>query len=293
MCRRIRRTPVVVTFAAASLVAAGALAAEEAEAPKAKVWSDAAELGLVATDGNSETLTLGLKNTLVGKWGKSSYTLGVGAVRGESTTFYRVAVGPDPGDYDVVEESESNVTADLYYVDNAYARTITDRSYWGAAARWERNRPAGVDNRTSLGGLYGNVWFDRKDLGFRTEYGLTATWEGAVVEDPAMSDPFLGFRFGWLYRDLLGSHTTFTNKLVVDENLDETSDLRSDMLTTLAVAMSEKLALQVSLQFLYDHEPALEEIPLEFPRGTPTGDRVVTGLDDLDTIFTASLVVHF
>jgi len=292
--RRARWLPAaLVAVCVLSGVAVRAEEANEEAAEKADVWSDKAELSLVATDGNSSSMTLGLKNTLLGVWGPSSYKLEVGAIRAETTTTTRIAVGPDPGDFQVIEDDDSAVTAEFYYVDNAYARKITDRSYWGAGARWERNRPSGIDNRTMLGGLYGNIWLAREDVGFKTEYGLTATWEDAAVEDPRMSDPFLGARVGMWYWNRWGAHTIYRNELVLDEDLNETSDFRADWLNSVEVAMSEKLALKVGLRFLYDNMPALQELPLEFPAGTPTGDLVTTGLDDLDTIFTASLVVNF
>jgi hypothetical protein len=49
--------------------------------------------------------------------------------------------------------------------------------------------------------------------------------------------------------------------------------------------MSKKLALKVTLQWLYDNQPAALAI-------SPTGE-VLAEADDLDTVFTASLVINF
>ena len=57
--------------------------------------------------------------------------------------------------------------------------------------------------------------------------------------------------------------------------------------------MSTHLALKISLQWLFDNEPAFREFELENPLATPTGTQVVVELDELDTIFTSSLVVNF
>jgi hypothetical protein len=77
--------------------------------------------------------------------------------------------------------------------------------------------------------------------------------------------------------------------LVLDDNLDETSDWRADMANGLAVAMSDNLALKVGLQLLYDNEPAIELIP-----NTPAPPAEVPfELDEMDTILTTSLVVDF
>ena len=79
-----------------------------------------------------------------------------------------------------------------------------------------------------------------------------------------------------------GGNTTYENKLALDFNLDESDDWRGNMINSIAVAMSEKLALKVSHQIAYDNLPS----------------RVVVGttsveLDETDTVFTASLVVNF
>ena len=93
----------------------------------------------------------------------------------------------------------------------------------------------------------------------------------------------------------LGATTTYGNDLVVDENLDDTSDLRANLVNSVAVSMSRRLALKVSLQALYDHRPAFKEIPLldAPPPGGVTIGTVLDRLDTLDTIVTASLVVDF
>ena len=65
-----------------------------------------------------------------------------------------------------------------------------------------------------------------------------------------------------------------------------TEDLRADWTNSLAVAMSEKLALKASLQILFDNEPALTAVPL--------GDaEVLTPLGKVDSVFTVAIVATF
>ena len=57
--------------------------------------------------------------------------------------------------------------------------------------------------------------------------------------------------------------------------------------------MTKRLALKVSLRWLYDDLPALQEVPLfDTPAGTQTGT-VFVELDELDTILRVSLVANF
>lgn len=285
-----------VKWAAAGSVAAGillaagsALAADDGAAG----WSDTAEFGYVLTDGNAESSTLGFKNTLTRAWERTSMTFKVGGVRAESTnTVSRFAVGT-PDDFTETRITQDETTAESYYLNGRYDHKITDSFFWYAGAGWDRNRPAGVENRyTGVGGV-GNIWYDTDTIKFKTDYALTYTDQEDVITNPAVDDTFAGFRFSWAYLHKFGENTTYTNDLVFDENVDETDDWRADMTNSLAVAMSKRLALKVSLQWLYDNQPAFDEVALfDTVGGTQIGT-VFIAKDELDTIFTASLVVNF
>ena len=57
--------------------------------------------------------------------------------------------------------------------------------------------------------------------------------------------------------------------------------------------MSERLALRVSLQLLYDNLPSLGELPLFDLDGVDTGEVVFAELDELDSLLTIGLIVNF
>jgi len=254
-------------------------------------WSDTAELSYVVTAGNAETSTFGFKDFLKRTWEKAAFELKVGGVRAESTKTTRVvtAAGPPP----VVDESSAtDLTAENYYLNARHNRNFSARSFWFGGAGWDRNRLAGVDNRYVATAGFGTQWVDKERVQFRTDYSATVTRQEDVVDDPDTKDTFPGARFTWAYLHLLGANTTYGNDLIVDENLDETSDFRADMINSVAVNMSDHLALKVSLQWLYDHEPsfATADDPLAL---LPPGQVALVQLDTLDTIFTTSLVVKF
>ena len=278
----------IVTGLALALAGQGAgLAAEAAAKPDR--WTDVAEFSFVATAGNSETSTLGFKNTLARAWEKSSFELKAGAVRGESTRTTRTVVaGPA-----ISETSTTDLTAENYVFNGRYDRKITERFFWYTGAGWDRNRFAGVDNRYSGVGGVGNIWLDADRVKFRTDYALSYTKQENVVEVAGADDSFLGARLSSKFLHKLGAVTTFGNDLVVDENLDETSDFRADMTNWVTVSMSARLALKVSLQWLYDNEPSFESIADPGDLLPPLGPTASAQLDDLDTIFTASLVANF
>ncbi len=278
-----------VAALAASVLAAAAHA--EGEGEKDLGWSDAAELTFVATSGNAESSTLGLNNKLVRKWEAASFKLEAGALRAETTTTTREAVDTGAGIL-VRERSESALTAEKYFLRGKYSRTVSERLVWFAGGGWDRNEFAGVANRYFAVGGIGHVWFDGEDASFQTDYGLTYTRQEDVIEDPRADDSFLGLQLGWDYRRRLTSSTIYESDLRVDQNLDDTSDLRADFANSLAVSMSERLAIKLGLELLFDNQPSRVLVPLVDPAGNPLGS-VPVALDKLDSLFSVALVVAF
>jgi putative salt-induced outer membrane protein YdiY len=265
-----------------------------AEDPPKVGWADSAELSFVATSGNSESSTFGFKNTLTRTWTAARFELKLGGIKVESTTEDALVDATNPPDIVVVETTDT--TAEAYFLNGRYDREISKKFFWFAGAGWERNEFAGIENRYAGFGGVGNRWWDEEDLKFRTDYGVTFTKQEDVVEVAGTDDTFAGLRFSWAYLNKLGKNTTYTNDLVVDENLDETSDWRADMLHGLSVSMSERLALKVGWRWLYDHMPSFELLTASVDTaGNPVVPAVteLVELDEFDSIFTVSLVVNF
>ncbi len=258
-------------------------AAAEAAAPSA--WADTAELAYVVTSGNSQSSTLGFKNTLTWKVAPSTFELKAGGIRVE-TTDRVVVTGPTIGE-------TSTTSAENYFLAGRYDHTLSPKTFWFAGSGWERNRFAGIDHRyTGFGGV-GNVWHDSDHLKFRTDYAVTFTAQEDVISDPAVDDTFVGLRFSWKYLHKFNDSTSYGNDLVLDENLGETSDWRGDMVNWLTVAMTKRVALKVSLQWLYDNQPSLGSVTETIDVVPPVGLTTVTyQLDKLDTVFTTSLVIN-
>ena len=256
----------------------------EEEAPELG-WSHVAELSLVSTGGNAEAETFGFKDTSVKRMESSAFTLELGGLRAESTS--RLAQGTAD---DFREVSVSTLTAENYYLRGRYDRDLGERMLWYVGAGWDKNTFAGIENRYyALVGI-GHRWFDDETSRLRTDYGLTFTSQEDTL---GVEDEFAGVRLAYDYwRQLTGS-TDFGSVLIVDGNVDETDDLRADLTNWLGVSMSERLALRVSLQLLYDNLPALGSLPLIDEAGAPTGTEVVAELDELDSILTVALVVNF
>ncbi|MGH7550814.1 MAG: DUF481 domain-containing protein, partial [Gemmatimonadota bacterium] len=222
-------------------------------------WHDTAELSLVFTTGNAEASTIGFANQLRHVWEESLWQLDAGGIRVESTPGRRTAIGTSPLNFRIVEEDESELTAESYFVRSRYDRELSASLFWFAGGGWDRNTFAGIENRYSGSAGIGNIWFSGDAAGFRTDYGLTYTFQDNVA---AGDDTFAGLRLGYDYYRMLTGTTRFESLLIADESMNEAADFRTDLLNSLAVAMSERLSLKVSHRILFDNRPSFESLPL-------------------------------
>lgn len=289
---RLHRTALRAGSIGLALCLAATLAqVARAEDEKKLGWKDSAEFSLVSTQGNTESASLGFKNVLQRIWEDAELSIKAGGIRVQSTTASRIAIEESNGDIRLIDP-DKETTAENYYLNGHYGQKISKRLFWFVGASWERNEFAGFDNRYVGEGGVGHNWRDTEDLLFRTGYSVTYTKEDLIVETPGVDDSFLGYRFSWVYLNKFGKSTTYTNDLILDGNADRSSAWRGDMDNGLAVAMNSRVALKVGLRFLYQNEPKLEELALYDTSGNEIGTTFAE-LDELDTIFTASLVVNF
>jgi hypothetical protein len=207
-----------------------------------------------------------------------------------------VVIPGSEGDFDLVYPGKEP-DVERYFIENRYDRSISEHFFWNAGVSWERNKDAGILNRYIAFAGVGNVWWGRDDLQFSTTYGLSYTDREDEVPDPLKDDSFVGFRFGWEYLNQWGKNTTYRNIWNFTDSLDNTSDYYSDMVNSISVAINEHLALKVSLQWLYNSLPGLQDVTL-YAIDPETGLKVEVGevqirKDKLDTIFSTSLVINF
>ena len=261
-------------------------AAEEEETG----WTGSGELGVVATSGNTETQSLSGRVEADREWRSGALRMEASALRAEQSSTTLRAIGATPDDVRIVETSDSERTAENYTAAAQYDRELSERLFAFGSLGWERDELAGIADRLSVGAGAGTVWIDREDLESRTSYGVTYTRENGVS---GIDREFAGARVSWDYRQDLTESTTYTHALVVNENLDDTDDLRADLLASIAVSMTERLALKVSGHVRFDNQPAFRAVPRELPDGTPAGDSVLVELEELDSVLSAAVVVKF
>jgi putative salt-induced outer membrane protein YdiY len=292
---RLLRPFVPAVVGLSLLLVAGPAGAQEEEEDKPETgWSNETELSFVATQGNSDTQTFGLKSVTLRRWLEARYTLRLEAVR-SNTAADRYAVADDSApDGFVLVSPDPTRDVDRALVENTYHRQISERFGWNAGLTWDRNKDAGFTSRWVAFAGVGNLWYDREDLMFLTDYGVSYTSRDDITPDPDKDEEFWGIRLHWDYRNKLGKVTTLTHNFTVNTNISDLSDYYFDTTTGLAVSMNSHLALRVSVQFLYSNIPSLETIDLFLdPEQVVNVGSVDLPNEKLDTIFNTSLVISF
>ncbi|MFQ5690573.1 MAG: DUF481 domain-containing protein [Gemmatimonadota bacterium] len=287
----LRAAGVCWPFASAIGLAGPAVLAAQ-ENGEERGWFQRAELTLVLTGGNAQARTLGFGAGTRRVGERIRFKLEAGGVRSESSIKTRTAIGTAT-DFEVADRTSTETTAESYYLRSRYDQEIGRLFFWYVGGAWDRNTFAGFDSRVSAVLGAGNRWRDGERMRFRTGYGLTATYQKDVIANPETRNTFAGARLSADFFRKLTESTDLTSVLRLDENLDNTRDLRADWTNALVVSMSGALALKTSLQLLWDNDPSLADVPLVTAAGMPTGQTVRVPLDRLDTFLTIAVVAKF
>ncbi|MBT8487686.1 MAG: DUF481 domain-containing protein [Gemmatimonadetes bacterium] len=276
------------TACIAPLVLAGTLFAAHPAVAQDTGWSweNSTEVGFVTTSGNASQTTLSLKSSLTGTSGANTFKIGVGGLRASSDITTRTAQGT-PGSFTVTETTNEVTSASNYYARARYDRELGE-AFLFTGAGWERNTFAGYQNRYSTVAGVGRTWVDSDDGRFKTDVGGTYTVQ-EDVQTPGEREGFFGFRVTIEGARSLTETTDFETEFVLDENLETSDDLRFDWLSSIAVALTEGLALKTSYQLVFDNDPALLSVPL-FTGGTENGTVGVPS-SQFDSLLTLSLVI--
>ena len=331
LCRVPRRR--VLTFTLLVVLSAGSRDASAQDKGQAKAkeepkvgWSNTSDLSLVLTEGNSESATVGFSDQLQHTWKNARLEFEVNLVRSNKSDdrFFLVEPGlefpvggapSDPATTLIRPEPEPDLAN--YLLRAGYERQISPKWFWNAGASWYRNDDAGILNRYIVFAGVGNTWADNPRRRFVTSYGVSYTDREEKEPDPEKDRRFAGARAGWDYTEHLNAATTFDSDLSINANLSDPSDYSVNNLNALTVSMNDRVSLKVSLQWLFENEPALEDdldviayVETVNPDGVPgSGDerfrtvssgatKLVLGSssarkDKLDTVIRTALVIKF
>jgi hypothetical protein len=303
-----------------------AWAQAKAKEPPKVGWSNSTDLSIVVTAGNSAAQTWGFTDKLRHVWKNARFELEGNVVRSDTSDdrFFMVGpgiefpVGGAPANPPTsLIKPDPTLDVGTYLLSGGYERNITPRFFWKAGASWDRNDDAGILNRYIMHAGVGNNWVDTARRRFATTYGISYTDREEEEPDPEKDRRFTGARLGWEYLEQFTAGTSFDNKFASNVNLSDRGDYSINTTSALTVAVVSHISLKVSLQWLYENEPALESdldviafVELINPDGIPSsgdevfrtlssgGSKLVLGSadarkDKLDTVFRTALVIKF
>ena len=289
-CMAGRSLPKAAIAVVAAVLAFGVSGVRAQDATKEDLgWKFSASLGWFWVGGNSESNSFAFGAEAIRKMERSELLLKAGGTQTESTLKTRTAVGT-VDEYILEEESRTERTSELYFARGRYDYSLSKYFFVFGGVDWLRNKFAGIDSRELIALGAGNTWFDKPVVRFKTDYGVTYTFESEVVENPFVKTDFPGARFGYDFWWKITTTTEFTSLFIADWNLDNTDDVRIDCRNELPVSVSDHFKLKAGLQFLWRNAPALTSVALFDTDGVPVGDSVLVPLEELDTVFTLSLV---
>lgn len=274
------------------LLAAPALLAQAPAAPP-RPWTDKATLSFVSARGNAVTDTLGFANAFAWASGLDAFAFNAGMVRASSETVARKAIGT-AGGYALEETRTKTTVADQVYANLRFDRKFKDVWYAYAGAGWERNRPAGLDGRTSAALGVGRTWIQTPRTTFKTDLGLGHTWESPVVADPTAKTRYGTGVMTSKFAQKIGASAEYTADLAFTENLSDSRDWTGVLRQGLAVSLNKRLALKVGYDLTTRNRPKLIAVDLyATPTAPAPAGSVSIPAKKTDSLLSTSLVLTF
>ncbi len=276
--------------------------------------------------GNSEALTLGFANKLKHVWKDARFESEVSGLRSDTSDdrFFLVESGiefpvggaPSNPAKSLVKPSPT-LDAENYLIRGGYEKNITPAFFWNTGISWDRNDDAGIREPVYRACRRG------QQVGRQPAttlcHQLRRQLHGPGIEGTGSGEgpPFRRRPSGLGYAEHFNAGTTFDSSFASNINLADGRDYSITTTNALSVSVNSKISLKVSLQWLFENEPALETdldvvayVVLLNPDGIPSsGDeryqtqasgstKLVLGSadarkDKLDSIFRTALVIKF
>ena len=306
-----------IRFAAVSAAAMALLLACAAPGSAAAIpgWYSSTDLTAVVAHGNSDTINVGATVNVRRMWLRTSWTNTLSFSRNDVRDPQRTAV--ISGNSATLGTGEFTAKSEKLFANSNFERRVTERFFWNLGATGERDKFAGLNSRlTGVAGV-GMLWQSTQGDGF-VKAGVAGTYtaQNEVIDDPETENQFAGVRFNLDGEKRFGTESqhAFTSNLIVDENVQQTDDLRANWQNALAAAISQKMQLKVGVQLAFDNAPALIDYPAsvalggglfreaeaaDIARVVPSGDvrvienKLVAPAKKLDATFTVSVVINF
>jgi uncharacterized protein DUF481 len=278
-------------------------------------WYSSTDLSAVIAHGNSDTINVGATVNIRRMWLRTSWINTLSFSRNDVRDPQRLAI--INGTNATIQTGQFVAKSEKLFANSNFERRVTERFFWNIGATGERDKFKGLNSRlTGVVGI-GMLWQDITGKSFiKAGVGGTYTAQNEVIDDPTTENQFAGVRFTLDGEKRFGEEAqhAFTSNLIVDENVQQTDDVRANWQNALAAAISQKMQLKVGVQLAFDNAPQLIDYPatVDLGNGTfrdaqaadilrvrPAGgvqiidNKLVAPAKKLDATFTVSLVINF
>ncbi|HHN75188.1 MAG TPA: DUF481 domain-containing protein [Acidobacteria bacterium] len=277
----MRKLDKVLLLGLVLVLAVASAPAEEAE----KDWSNTAEFAAVITGGNSQTTTLSIKDTFKKTYANGELTVGMVALKAKQTDS-----NPRNSGGNLIVDEITKTNAEYYSLEGKYRGQIREGFFWYAGGGWERNKPAGLDNRLNAGGGLGYSILKNATSELSGELGVSYVDESYLAGTLPDGADYLNTRAFIGYTRKLSSTATFDTSAEFLQNMEDSDDLRVNAEASVTASLTSKLALKVGYSIKYDKSPVTT---LLTDPADPLAPPVLFEFDDTDTIFAASLVINY
>jgi putative salt-induced outer membrane protein YdiY len=262
--------------------------------PPASAWSDKASLSFVAVGGNASSQTTGFANEYTYNWSAASaLAFNASAVRVATRLATYSATGSSPDNFQLSNTTADQVTVADYTASARFTQNLTERTLWFAGGGWERNLPAGIDNRAVVSAGTGYWWTRTERRTFHTDLGLGYTKAIPVVEAPGFPVSYATVNVIVAYEQKVNMGAEFTSSLSWANSLRESGNFLAIWHNDLSTTLSRRLALKVGYALTYNNRPAFQAVPiiLAAPAAPVVSGQALVRLKPLDTLFTMGMVL--
>lgn len=246
--------------------------------------------------GNAQSQSLGFANEFKVISGGTTFQFNLAGVRVNTTAVTRSATGTTLNDAVVVEDRVTTTTSEAYTGLMRLDQKITERLFWFGAASWDRNRPAGLDNRyKGVAGL-GTLWSNTERTKFRTDYGVGYTKEEPLFKPVGYVGSFATWQLGAKLEQKVYETSAFSSELAVSGNLRRGPDWFGVWKNGFTTNLNAHLALKVGYDLNYRNIPnsvGVDVVQLPISNPPVVIGQVPFQLKRLDTVFSTSLVFTF
>lgn len=212
------------------------LQAENENPGEQKAYSSSTSLSLLYASGNSQELTLGFDT-------EQNFRHKKHLIQFKGSVIY--------------SESGGSKKSELFYSHIQYKRDISSQVYVLGFGRAEKNELAGYKYRIALSMGGGYFWKKSEKLSLSSEGALGCNTEKniEIITNTDVGLSFISLILSNKLKAEITSTSEFVEHLIISFNLKTGNDYRITSMTSLSVNISKYLALKLSHQLKYNHDP--------------------------------------